>query len=150
MNIQVLNRGLATRFHIDEPWVCISISTKSTEPVEFMFPQNMQDVLRLAFADQDFPESKREIFEESMKLTGRTLFNRDMAGQILDFYQQHSTKVVLIHCDAGQCRSPAVAAALSKIFTGDDFQWFKPPYTPNSSVYRVIMEVASQRGLLGS
>jgi hypothetical protein len=37
-------------------------------------------------------------------------------------------------------RSPAVAAALSKVLTGDDAAFFGGRYRPNMRVYRTLLE----------
>ncbi len=51
----------------------------------------------------------------------------------------------LIHCDVGLSRSPAVAAALSRIYYGDDGQWFELDF-PNRLVYDVLVEMHARRG----
>lgn len=66
--------------------------------------------------------------------------NRSHARQILDLVAAHPTaEHFIVHCDAGMSRSPAIAAAISKIVLGDDANFFKW-YHPNTRVYRMILE----------
>ena len=48
---------------------------------------------------------------------------------------------MIIHCWAGVSRSAAVAAAILKVYTGNDDQIFKSgTYAPNMYVYHKILE----------
>lgn len=78
-----------------------------------------------------------------------TLFNDDHARELLAFVRAKRDELngnaglgaILVHCDAGWSRSPAVAAALGKVlFDQDDSWWFKAK-TPNRRVYRTIIAV---------
>ncbi len=53
----------------------------------------------------------------------------------------------LVHCELGICRSAGCAAALSKLFNGDDSRYFMSSgpyspsaYRPNMFVYRKVLE----------
>jgi predicted protein tyrosine phosphatase len=53
----------------------------------------------------------------------------------------------LVHCELGICRSAGCAAALSKLFNGDDSRYFmtggpygSSMYRPNMFVYRKVLE----------
>jgi hypothetical protein len=52
--------------------------------------------------------------------------------------------VFLIHCDVGLSRSPAVAAALSRIHYGDDGPWLELD-SPNRLVYDVLVATHERR-----
>jgi predicted protein tyrosine phosphatase len=55
----------------------------------------------------------------------------------------------MVHCEAGTSRSPAVAAAISRIYYGDDGEFLLPHlYQPNMHVFRQKLETAEHRGLL--
>jgi predicted protein tyrosine phosphatase len=55
--------------------------------------------------------------------------------------------VLMVHCEEGNSRGPAVAAAISRIYLGDDRIYFLPyMYQPNQLVYRVLMDTARKRG----
>lgn len=112
----------------DIPWVAISISSEPDNwPV--LSEENRLGLLQLAFYDIDHPVKQYETFTE------------EQAQQILDFAAKYwdEAKVMLVHCEAGVSRSAAVAAALSKIYFGDDEKFFQSPYIPNSLVYRTIL-----------
>ena len=65
-----------------------------------------------------------------------------LADEILDFVAGvwDRAEAFLIHCDVGLSRSPAVAAALSRIYYGDDGPWFELDF-PNQLVYDVLVEM---------
>lgn len=88
------------------------------------------DILKLEFADNE-----NEEFEENM------LFNKDQAGQIWDFVEKWWGKVqyLVVHCRAGVARSPAIAAAVAEVKTGDNTTYFWK-YQPNQLVYDTMME----------
>lgn len=86
-----------------------------------------------SFADADAPSDPRLV-----------LFDRERAITIRDFVLAHRDRAerIVVHCDAGLSRSPAVAAAITKALGGDDAPWFKR-YRPNALVYRKLVEVCS-------
>ena len=53
-------------------------------------------------------------------------------------------EVLLIHCDVGLSRSPAVAAALSHIYYSDDGPWFESDF-PNHLVYNLLVGTYARR-----
>ena len=78
------------------------------------------------------------------------LFDAQMADQVLDFWLAGQAVMIdelYLHCDAGQCRSPAIAAALQDIATNDDSHLFATK-RPCMLVYRTLMERAFDRGLM--
>ena len=115
------------------PWACISIV--SPRQYAAVIPTaNCIDVLRLKFDD----------------VTPSTVFGRDTnlftpkdAKLILKFANRiwNEADVLHIHCEAGISRSAATAAALSKIYLGNDEEFFVPPFWPNAFVYRTILNV---------
>lgn len=129
VNIQIRSKSLAKVFKCDKPWVAISISTYDTDfPV--LDEENRVALLQLAFKDVDLPGRSGGI-------------NSDQARQILDFFSEWHEQIdtLLIHCEFGASRSPAVGAVLSKIWYGAD-KFFFDNYTPNMFVYRAIMNEA--------
>ena len=85
---------------------------------------------------------------ESLGLRGEGIlsFEEDHATQILDFVHDMWDQVecFLIHCDAGLSRSPAVAAAIERIYYEDDQYWFNTK-TPNMLVYRKLLDVHHEK-----
>ncbi|MCH7604964.1 hypothetical protein IID24_03180 [Patescibacteria group bacterium] len=135
MKIKVINRGSAETYGVpllSEDYVLISISCPGDKANVFTKPP-CKGVLFLQFDDIDAPA-------HILKDLKCTLFCEDDAKKILDFYQKYKDLVghLIVHCDAGISRSPAVAAALDKIETGWDQDWFKK-YLPNRRVYSLIL-----------
>jgi predicted protein tyrosine phosphatase len=124
-------------FSCQVPWACISIVTE-----EDSWPKinevNRMGLLQLASADIASAEGDE-----------RRAFNDDHARRIFDFVKEVWPKieVLMVHCEEGNARGPAVAAAISRIYLGDDRMYFLPHmYQPNRLVYRVLMETARERG----
>jgi predicted protein tyrosine phosphatase len=133
--IIVLSRVEAEDFACDMPWACISIA--NTEDLFARIRRRKRRaLLQLAFADVDKPHP------------GYIAFNTDHAHDILDFVTTNWRKIhtLMIHCDAGLSRSPAVAAAIAHLKFGDESDFFEEPFVPNHMVYRTLLEVASGRG----
>lgn len=118
------------------PHIFISISTPGDDAAKIETNEYTLGILRLWFYDSNTPfydHIQGRMVEES------ELFNTDQAKQILEFVKKHPTaERIIVHCDMGLSRSPAVAAALSKIMTDDDMIFFKR-YDPNMRVYRTIL-----------
>jgi hypothetical protein len=118
-------------FRSDRPWAAISIGSSHELPV--LSEDNRVGLLRLVFEDISRPDTPES-------------FTPALAAEILDFVTSVWDKadVFLIHCDVGLSRSPAVAAALSQIYYGDDGRWFELTF-PNRLVYELLVETHSRR-----
>lgn len=145
----VLSRSKAAKFTYDRPWAAISIDTYPGWPKLNMCQRF--GLLQLEFADinsrEDVDPSTLAVYPD---LPDR-LFTKEHATQILDFVEKYwnDIEVLMVHCYAGQCRSPAVAAAIHKIWQDYDDSAYFNLYTPNSLVYKTILEVANEKGLFG-
>lgn len=124
--------------HTEAPHVIISITTpRDGEPDLANLPtcENTKGVLRLHFTDLDWKvdDSVREDH----------LFQDEQGQQIVSFVEASGVDRVLVHCDAGWSRSPAVAGALAVIHNGPgaDAAIFAR-YRPNMRVYRGILRAA--------
>ena len=124
-------------FTCEMPWACISIVTE-----EDSWPKiseaNRVGLLQLAFADIDAAEGD-----------DKGAFNEDHAHRILDFVKEVWDRigVLMVHCEEGNSRGPAVAAAISRIHLGEDEVYFLPyMYWPNRMVYRILLDTAGKRG----
>ena len=117
----------------DVPHVIISITSSAADVARLRTNEACRGVLRLSFLDADVPSDLHAEAE---------LFSREQAARIWDFVLQHRTEVerLIVHCDAGMSRSPAVAAAISKALTGDDTAFFGGRYRPNMRVYRALLD----------
>jgi predicted protein tyrosine phosphatase len=118
-------------FRSDRPWAAISISSSNDFPM--LDEKNRLGLLRLSF--QDITDVGKP-----------GSFTAADAMQILDFVERmwDQVEVFLIHCEVGLSRSPAIAAALSRIHYGDDGLWLEH-YFPNPLVYRLLVETHALR-----
>lgn len=116
----------------DESHVIISITSGPTDVARFRIGKGCRGILRLSFPDLEI--ASPEIAEEQ-------LFSADHAREIWTFVSEHQPSIerIIVHCDAGKSRSPAVAAALAKRLNGDDAEFFGGRYTPNMRVYRLLL-----------
>jgi len=130
-HFEVRSAHNAELFRCDRPWAAISITTVGDCPV--LSEDNREGLLQLAFADTADPE-------------GADSFTSSLATEVLDFVEQvwDRIEVLLIHCEAGLSRSPGVAAALSRIYYGDDGLWFEYDF-PNSLVYQLLVDGHQRR-----
>ncbi|MCP3685193.1 MAG: hypothetical protein GY861_21220 [bacterium] len=117
---------------IDEPHILIRMGGSCFEDWRCTIPDNEQrlDVLEVETDDID---------KETDDLI---LFTAGQANEIISFVNKYEERIscVVIHCYAGECRSPAVAAALSYMLNGDDSWIFSDTqYKPNMHIYRTMM-----------
>lgn len=128
---------------IDTPlnWAMISIATYKDHWPEYN-EENCKKVLRLAFHDAD-PKST----VNPCHAKGDDLFTEARAHMIIDFVEEVKDEIdmLVVHCEAGVSRSPAIAAVIAKILFNDDSTFFKAPFTPNMHVYRVMLNTAHER-----
>ncbi len=120
----------------DVPHVIISITTTEGDLARLPTCDQCRGVLRLVFGDVEVA-------------TGHTIvFVPEHARAIWHFVEEHRAEIerVVVHCDAGLSRSPAVAAAISRCMDGDDAEFFAR-YRPNMRVYRTLLEVWEERTL---
>ena len=69
---------------------------------------------------------------------GTVPFNKGFADKIIDFMDENlDAKYLLVHCDAGISRSPAVATAIAEFYFNDhEFHLHHPCY--NRMVYHIL------------
>lgn len=115
----------------DVPHVVISITTTAEDVARIPQNEHCRGVLRLWFRDVD------QVSEQHPE---ETLFRPEHAKRIWELVRAHRAEIerVLVHCDAGMCRSPAVAAAIARALGEDDEPFFRR-YMPNRRVYRMLL-----------
>lgn len=138
MIIHVRDRPGAIEFRSTKPWAAISVATYECDLPQ-LSTENRVGLLRLVFDDID--PTTRFNREDSW---GRQeqLFTDEMALEVVNFVISIRDKVedLLIHCQAGACRSPAIAAGITRgMLHKDDTLYFRR-HTPNMLVYRKILE----------
>ncbi len=69
----------------------------------------------------------------------------DHADRVWRFVRKHESQVgtIVVHCEQGMSRSPAVAATLCKGKGGDDARFWRQ-YQPNPYVYRLVMDASEE------
>jgi Phosphotransferase enzyme family len=134
----VLSRYWAALRSPEEPYIVISITTPKLPEATLAESVHRQGVLRLQFDDTgDYGQPLREA----------TLFSKVHAIAILSFIEAHRGIVshVVVHCEAGASRSPAVAAVICRLWGGDDHRFFTD-FSPNRYVYRQFRQFAKAYG----
>lgn len=137
-----------------QPYAVISIGTPGDAEAVLCINEHCRGVLRLWFDDADkangLPVLLLRGADESEEMEPVRLFDSEAADRILDFWSEMRSEPAValfyVHCHAGHSRSPAVAAALQKIESGDDAYWFAGK-CPNMLVYRTILNRAFERGV---
>ena len=130
-HFEVRSARNAEFFRSDRSWAAISITSGREHPV--LSEANRVGLLRLVFDDITQPGTPQS-------------FTPALAAEILNFVASvwDKAEMLLIHCDVGLSRSPAVAAALSRIYYGDDGQWLALDF-PNHLVYKLLVETHARR-----
>ena len=129
-------RGLEAARPHEVPHVIISITSSPDDVAHLRANETRRGVLRLSFPDVEVASDR---FGED------ELFSPVHAARIWSFVHEHRAQIerILVHCDAGFSRSPAVAAAISRVLNGDDAEFFGGRYKPNMRIYRTLLETAA-------
>lgn len=114
-----------------DKYAIISIQDTNTKGFGFEFKENKfcKGVLTLYFDDIE------------RKVKNATLFNKEMANQIIDFIDTYKNKVdtLVIHCYAGQSRSRAVGAFALHMLHKDNSELIEYG-SPNLLIYNLLMK----------
>jgi predicted protein tyrosine phosphatase len=116
-------------------YAVISIRDPNRRKVRVRNQSGLREVLHLAFHDAEPLKS--------MPMPPRIkLMTQAQAGEIWDFVRGQPVNIgaVVVHCEGGVSRSPAVAAALCRGLGGDDSRFFRQ-YKPNAYVYKLMCEM---------
>ena len=136
MKLQVLNRGTAEVIKFQVPHIFISIYSTGSEPANITPNKFTKAILSIHFDDVE-----EDIVDKG---TIYPAITEDQAKEIwsyVDLAELAEVELIIIHCDAGTCRSPAIAAAIDLVINGSDTKWFQPPYLPNKKVYKTMLKV---------
>lgn len=108
----------------------ISISDPGSPTPRVRRPSACLGVLHLSFHDAE-PRAGLP--------TGIVLLSTEQARAIRAFVEEHAEAgALLVHCEQGSSRSPAVAAAVCKAQGGDPARFFED-YVPNQFVYETVL-----------
>jgi len=127
-------------FLVRSAYALISIRDPDKRKVRARRSPLLKATLELAFHDAE-PRTAFKLPENIR------LINEEDAAQIWQFVRALSVEVktVVVHCEQGMSRSPAVAAALCRGL-GQDPARFMTKYQPNAYVLRLITEAAGSLG----
>ncbi len=138
MNFRVVGERELESFEWDKPWVLIQISSANDHlPIAKTM---CCDRLKMCFLDLRKEGSIKQGCEER----GLPVFNDEMAHQILTFfkYWKDAVDCVVVSCEVGISRSPAVAAALHEIDEEPEAsRFYFEQYAPNPLVYQKLLHV---------
>lgn len=166
MKFKVLSELMVKDFYTDKTHIVISVRSPKSEPVKLPNQSSRLGAYFLKFHDID--ERCLEITERKncdvCKGTGYIpkwrhiengrcfkcnkdgmdlrLFSREHAKLILDFVETYKDKIelIVVNCEEGRSRSPAIAGALAVILNGiGSDNYFFNRYLPNSLVYKIIL-----------
>jgi predicted protein tyrosine phosphatase len=120
----------------DVPHVIVSVTSGDTDVAVLPSSSSCRGILRLVFSD----------IGEEAGVDG-IVFTREHARTVWEFLERHRAAItrLVVHCDAGLSRSPAIAAAVAKAWLGDDNEFFRR-YLPNQHVYRTLLAEWTARG----
>ena len=134
MEFHVADReGIERGVLVPSAYIVISIYDPDREKPNVKHQAGLLAVLQLAFHDAEPTTLDRQL----------TMMSDDQARQIWRFVDQHKDAVgtVVVHCESGMSRSPAVAAALCAGLGGDETDFFQA-FQPNGHVYRLVRNAA--------
>lgn len=125
-------RIVAENYIFAQNEIVISITDPNQKPANI---QQAAEVLRVAFYDLKKPTGN--------KLYDSGLFTQNHAQNIIDFLDKYKTTNeemhLLVHCEAGICRSAAVAL-FSYYYTQADFDNLEKTYAANKLVVKTLSE----------
>ena len=115
------------------PHIVVSIANPSAPHPTLRDSFHRLGVLRVGFDDV---EAKRKDFQGD-----KTPMTAAHAREIRVFVEAHleEAELIVVHCDAGMCRSPAIAAALWRWLEGTRGPFFDA-FRPNPHVYRTMTD----------
>lgn len=136
MDILVSNRQQITAgLEIHRPYIIISLRDVGSPRPRIPSPRQCRGICFLAFDDVQ-PEDREPLPPDLHPM------RPGHARRIWQFVQTHEPEIqtIVVHCEMGLSRSPAVAAALCLAFAQDDERFFLE-YQPNRHVYHLMCSV---------
>ena len=124
-----IEKGIPVR----TPYVVISVYDPGKSKPNIPRAAGFRGVLFLQFHDAE-PSPGFELPAEIVLMTA------DDARAIWNFVRQYRNTVgtIVVHCEQGMSRSPAIAAALSRVLGEDEARFFAE-YQPNKYIYDLLL-----------
>jgi predicted protein tyrosine phosphatase len=132
-----IERGIRVR----TSYVVISIRDPGKPKPRIPKPSGFRAVLYLAFHDAE-PSETLALPENIVLMT------KGQARKVWKFVRRWEGQVgsIVVHCEQGMSRSPAVAAAICRAL-GGDHQYFFDEYQPNQYIFQLMnSEMAALSG----
>ena len=131
--LQVLSRRDVKHVAPEVPHIVVSIADPHAPHPTLRDSLHRLGVLRVAF--DDVTAGRRDFQGDKTPMTPV------QAREIRAFVEAHlvDAELIVVHCDAGMCRSPAVAAALWRWLEGTRGPFFDV-FRPNPHVYRTMAD----------
>lgn len=135
--VVVSRQEIETGIIVRSAYVVISITDPGSQPAKIQKSAGFREVLRLQFHDAIPLKGYFKLPPEVV------LMNEDHARAIWDFVDQWkgAVETIVVHCEQGMSRSPAVAAAICEVLGGDNAHFFHE-YLPNRFVFDMLMAAA--------
>ena len=140
MYITITDReGIGKGLKMPGPYVIISIHDPHKSPARIRHDPLICGVLTLNFLVAH-PIYGSETAEQ-MKV-----FTNQEADTIWDFLDKHLSQIegIVVHCESGTTRSPAIAAAISEALGLDHVKFLKN-YDPSMHVYHTVLNAHERR-----
>lgn len=141
MNVIVSDRqSIEAGIVVRSAYVLISIRDPLKPLAKIPAQSGLRDVLYLAFDDA-------EPCENLVLPKDVTLMSSHHAEQIVSFVERYRDEVaaVVVHCEQGMSRSPAVAIGICHLLGQDSGKLWRN-YQPNGHVIRLMLDYLSYRG----
>jgi predicted protein tyrosine phosphatase len=130
--------GIESGIDIKSSYIVISIHDTDSPPAKVKKQPGLRAVLQLGF-DNAGPTGATEL------VTSIPMRIED-AKAIWDFVDEHNDNIeaIVVHCEAGHSRSPAVAAAICEVLGGNGRRFFRGK-EPNMYVYRLVLNLGNEK-----
>ena len=127
-----IERGIVVR----TPYAVVSITDPDNPRARIPKSAGFRGVLHVQFHDAVPVDG--EVLPQDI-----VLMTTEHAEKIWRFVARHQDQVgtIVVHCEQGMSRSPAVAAALADRLGGNSVRFFRE-YQPNEYIYGLMLSVA--------
>lgn len=149
MKIEILDSFLASKFEPKKPSLAIRIFGSRASGFDRRMYHELRTsslwkgIFEYSFDDID-DEYGAKLRRKSLESEGYIFFNKKIARQMIRTFDENrrGCSTLMVHCYAGRGRSPAVALALSEIFSLGRIEEEFPQL--NKFVYRTLIETARE------
>lgn len=134
----ILSENLAFEYEPQEPYLHISITSCADWNIT---PKQENHANLVAFLPLKFDDCEVDV-------PGFYRFNEAQAEAVWNFLEEFRDKagLIVVNCQAGLCRSSAIAAALAHVLNGESYaESIWDMFAPNAHVYDTLMNLWDAR-----